>query len=42
MVEKTDGVEKQRKPKSTFPGYVLVEMEMSDEAWFIVRNTPGA
>ena len=24
-----------------FPGYVLVEMIMSDQAWFIVRNTPG-
>ena len=24
-----------------FPGYVLVEMVMSDEAWFIVRNTQG-
>ncbi|MBU0650860.1 transcription termination/antitermination protein NusG [bacterium] len=24
-----------------FPGYVLVEMEMSDENWYIVRNTPG-
>ncbi|MFD1418960.1 transcription termination/antitermination protein NusG [Companilactobacillus keshanensis] len=27
--------------KKTFPGYVLVEMVMSDESWFIVRNTPG-
>lgn len=25
----------------TFPGYVLIEMIMSDEAWYIVRNTPG-
>ena len=24
-----------------FPGYVLVEMVMSDEAWYIVRNTQG-
>ena len=24
-----------------FPGYVLIEMIMSDEAWYIVRNTPG-
>ena len=23
-----------------FPGYVLVQMEMSDEAWHLVRNTP--
>ncbi|UQS83941.1 transcription termination/antitermination protein NusG [Bombilactobacillus thymidiniphilus] len=27
--------------KKTFPGYVLVEMVMSDESWFVVRNTPG-
>jgi len=26
--------------KMTFPGYVLVEMEMSDRAWHIVKNTP--
>lgn len=24
-----------------FPGYVLVEMIMTDQAWFVVRNTPG-
>ena len=28
------------KHKKTFPGYVLVEMVMSDDAWFIV-HTPG-
>lgn len=25
----------------TFPGYVLVEMIMSDDAWYVVRNTPN-
>lgn len=29
------------KMEKTFPGYVLVEMIMSDEAWYIVRNTPN-
>ena len=29
------------KKKQMFPGYILVEMVMSDEAWYIVRNTPG-
>jgi len=24
-----------------FPGYVLVEMSMDDEAWYVVRNIPG-
>ena len=35
-----DGKEKE-KVKKMFPGYILVEMVMNDEAWFIVRNTPG-
>ena len=35
-----DGTEKEKKVKM-FPGYILVEMIMTDEAWFIVRNTPG-
>lgn len=25
----------------TFPGYVLVEMTMTDDSWYVVRNTPG-
>lgn len=29
------------KDSKMFPGYILVEMIMTDEAWFIVRNTPG-
>ncbi len=24
-----------------FPGYVLVNMTLSEESWFVVRNTPG-
>ena len=39
-VEVKDGVKKE-KVKKMFPGYVLVEMIMTDEAWFVVRNTPG-
>lgn len=39
-VEIKDGVEKE-KEKKMFPGYILVNMIMTDEAWFIVRNTPG-
>ena len=27
--------------KKTLPGYVLIEMRMSDRSWNIVRNTPG-
>src|SRR5574344_1133305 len=29
------------KKKKMFPGYILVEMVMNDDAWFIVRYTPG-
>ena len=39
-VEVKDGVTKE-KVKKMFPGYVLIEMIMSDEAWYVVRNTPG-
>lgn len=39
-VEVKDGKEK-TKVRKMFPGYILVEMVMTDEAWFIVRNTPG-
>src|SRR5258708_35388627 len=28
--------------RKVFPGYVLVDMIMSDEAWHGARNTPGA
>ena len=32
---------KVEKVKKMFTGYIIVEMIMTDEAWFIVRNTPG-
>lgn len=37
--KKADGKEKE-KIKQLFPGYVFVEMEVTDESWFVVRNTP--
>ena len=24
-----------------YPGYIFIEMIMTDEAWYVVRNTPG-
>lgn len=27
--------------KKVFPGYVLAEMVMTDDSWYVVRNTPG-
>ena len=40
VIEEKNGKQKE-KVKKLFPGYILVEMIMTDEAWFIVRNTPG-
>jgi transcription termination/antitermination protein NusG len=37
--KKADGKEKE-KVKQLFPGYVFVEMLVTDESWFVVRNTP--
>jgi len=28
-------------PRKVFPGYILVQMRMDDDSWYIVRNTPG-
>lgn len=39
-IEIKDGKRKTTK-KKVFPGYVLVEMLMNDESWYVVRNTPG-
>ena len=27
--------------REVFPGYILVQMELSEESWYVVRNTPG-
>lgn len=24
-----------------FPGYILIEMELTDDSWYLVKNTPG-
>ncbi len=39
-IEIRDGKRKTVK-KKVFPGYVLVEMVMTDDSWYVVRNTPG-
>jgi transcription termination/antitermination protein NusG len=33
--------EKVNKQKRLFPGYVLVEMNVTDESWYVARNTPN-
>ena len=35
-----DGKRKSEQRK-LFPGYILVQMNMDDESWYVVRNTPG-
>lgn len=40
QVEVKDG-KKKITQKKIFPGYVLVKMMMSDDSWYIVRNTRG-
>lgn len=37
---KEDG-KKKTVMRKVFPGYVLVELIMTDDAWYVVRNTPG-
>ncbi len=41
--EETDFKDGKKKTvmRKTFPGYVLVEVIMTDDSWYVVRNTPG-
>ncbi len=40
VIETKDG-QKVQAEKRVLPGYVLVNMNMSDEAWTVVKGTPG-
>jgi transcriptional antiterminator NusG len=40
VVELRDG-SRRTVERRIFPGYILVDMIMTDESWFVVRNTPG-
>jgi transcriptional antiterminator NusG len=40
VVEKKDG-KTTVKEKKIFPGYVIIKMFMTDESWYVVRNTRG-
>ena len=40
VIEIKDG-QRRHVAKRTYPGYILVHMIMSDESWYVVRNTPG-
>lgn len=39
-VELKDGVRRVTE-RRVFPGYIMVEMVMNEESWYVVRNTPG-
>ena len=41
VTEIKEGGKRETKDAKIFPGYVLVRMEMDDDAWTCVRNTPG-
>lgn len=41
VTEIKDGGKRETKESKVFPGYVLVRMEMDDNSWSVVRNTPG-
>lgn len=40
IIDYKDG-KKQVTQKKIFPGYALVEMIVTDDSWYVVRNTPG-
>ena len=43
-IEKVSEIKAGKKKISTrkfFPGYVLIEMELTNETWYLVKNTPG-
>jgi transcriptional antiterminator NusG len=39
IVEMRQG-QKRKSARKFFPGYVLIEMEMNDETWYLVKHTP--
>ena len=39
-VEVKDG-QRRTVQRKVFPGYVLVDMKLDDQSWYVVRNTPG-
>ena len=39
--KETGEIKPKMKMKNLYPGYIFIEMVMTDESWYIVRNTPG-
>ncbi len=40
-ISEVKGGKKRISERKFFPGYILVKMELTDESWYLVRNTPG-
>ena len=41
VVEENDKGEKKTVTRKIYPGYVFIKMNMTDESWYVVRNTRG-
>jgi transcriptional antiterminator NusG len=41
VVFKNGAPTNRKKMKNSYPGYVFIEMIMTDDSWYVVRNTPG-
>lgn len=41
QVSEIKGGKKKISQRKFFPGYILVEMELNDENWYLIRNIPG-
>jgi len=41
QVSEIKGGKKRISQRKFFPGYILVEMELSDEAWYLIKSIPG-
>ncbi len=39
-IEIKDGIRREVE-RQVFPGYILIEMIMDEDSWYVVRNTPG-
>ena len=40
-VSEVKGGKKKISERKFFPGYLLIDMDLTDESWYLVKNTPG-
>ncbi|MCM8812798.1 MAG: transcription termination/antitermination protein NusG [Candidatus Omnitrophica bacterium] len=40
-ISEVRGGKKKIMERKFFPGYILINMDLTDESWYLVRNTPG-